>query len=443
MPNGNLVETVALLGVPISNVTMDEAIDYIDASIRRGGFHQFATANADFLRNAISDPEMQQILFGCDLVVPDGMPLLWISRLLNCPLRDRVCGVDMVPRLAELAVRRGYSVFLLGAKELVSRKAAENLLRKYPDLEICGRYSPPNMPIEQMDHEQILRRIDAARPDILLVAFGNPKQEKWIAMHRDRLAVPACIGIGGTLDFIAGAIPRAPKWMRGVGLEWFYRCLQEPLRLSKRYVSDAATLARHVPRQFVPHALQSRRKAGSEVFAQSAEEAIVISVHGNLYSDSLRDFVAIAGSAVQTGMNIVVNLSPATFLGIDALGELIRLHSQLSPFQYMYLAGLRPHQIRVLQGAKLDSCFKLVSSVEDAVNRGVRAQERNFRVSTDTWMDDPAASTRVQVKLVMLFDICRRVAVAGAGEFVELNTPVGHRRWVGFGLQARASAGFS
>ena len=136
MPNGNLVETLALLGVPISNVTMDETIDYIDASIRRGGFHQFATANADFLKNAIKDPEMQQILFGCDLVVPDGMPLLWVSRLLNCPLRDRVCGVDMVPRLAELAARRGYRIFLLGAKESVSRKAAENLCKMYPDLEI-------------------------------------------------------------------------------------------------------------------------------------------------------------------------------------------------------------------------------------------------------------------------------------------------------------------
>jgi N-acetylglucosaminyldiphosphoundecaprenol N-acetyl-beta-D-mannosaminyltransferase len=439
MPNGNLVETVALLGVPISNVTMDEAIDYIDASIRRGGFHQFATANADFLRNAVSDPEMQQILFGCDLVVPDGMPLLWISRLLNCPLRDRVCGVDMVPRLAELAERRGYRIFLLGAKESVSRKSAENLLKQFPDLEICGRYSPPNGPIEQMDHEQILQRIHAARPDILLVAFGNPKQEKWIAMHRDRLAVPACIGIGGTLDFIAGAVPRAPTWMRGVGLEWFYRCFQEPVRLTKRYVSDAAALAAHVPRQFLPHAMQSRRKAGSEVFAQSADEAIVISVHGNLYSDSLRDFVAIAGSAVQTGMNIVVNLSPATFLGIDALGELIRLHSQLSPFQSLYLAGLRPHQIRVLQGAKLDSCFTLVSSVEDAVHRGVRQQQRNIRGLPSIRINDPA-STSVQVKLVMLFDICRRVAVAGTGEFGEFTAQ--DAPWAGFGLQAKASAGF-
>jgi N-acetylglucosaminyldiphosphoundecaprenol N-acetyl-beta-D-mannosaminyltransferase len=413
MPNGQLVETVALMGVPISNVTMDEAIEYIDASIRRGGFHQFATANVDFLENAIADPEMQEILFGCDLVVPDGMPLLWVSKLLNCPLRERVCGVDMVPRLAELAVRRGYRIFLLGAKEAVSRKAAENLQKTYPDLEICGRYSPPVSPIEQMDHEDILRRIEDARPDILLVAFGNPKQEKWLAMHRDRLAVPACIGVGGTLDFIAGAVPRAPRWMRGLGLEWFFRCSQEPVRLTRRYVSNAASLAKHVPRQFVPHILQSRRKAGSRVFAQSAEEAIVISVHGSLNGNALKDFASIAGSAVQTGMNIVVNLSPATSLGIDALGELIRVHSQLSPIQSLFLAGLRPHQIRVLQGAKLDSRFMVVSSVQDAMNRAARAQQRNLRNPARPRLSNQAPG--VQVKLVMLFDICRKVSVPNQG----------------------------
>jgi N-acetylglucosaminyldiphosphoundecaprenol N-acetyl-beta-D-mannosaminyltransferase len=403
------------MGVPISNVTMDEAIEFIDARIRRGGFHQFATANVDFLKNAIDDPEMQEILFGCDLVVPDGMPLLWVSRLLNCPLRERVCGVDMVPRLAELAVRRGYRIFLLGAKESVSRKAAENLQQRYADLDICGRYSPPVSSLADMDHEQILRRIEAARPDILLVAFGNPKQEKWIAMHRDRLAVPACIGVGGTLDFIAGEVPRAPEWMRGAGLEWLYRCSQEPLRLTRRYVSNAAALATHVPRQFVPHALQSRRRAGSRVFAQSADEAIVISVHGNLYGSSLKDFGAIAGSAVQKGMNVVVNLSPATCLGIDALGELIRLHSLLSPVQRLFLAGLRPHHIRVLQGAKLDTRFMIVSSVQDAMNRAARAQQRSFRSSARPRLAGQAPSTGVQVKLVMLYDVCRKLTAPSQG----------------------------
>lgn len=410
MSNGNLVETVALMGVPISNVLMDEAIDFIDASIRRGGFHQIATANVDFVKNAIADPTMQQILFGCDLVVPDGMPLVWISRLLNCPLRERVCGVDMVPKLAELSVRRGYRIFLLGAKESISRKAAENLQERFPGLKICGRYSPPISSLEDMDHDYILRIIESAQPDILLVAFGNPKQEKWIAMHRDRLAVPACIGIGGTLDFVAGEIPRAPVWMRESGLEWLYRCLQEPLRLTKRYASNFSALVMHVPRQFVPHALQSRSRASSKVFAQTTNETMVISVHGTLSGSALKDFGEIAISSAQKGMNIVVNLSTATCLGIDALGELIRLHSLLSPAQRLFLAELRPHQIRVLHGANLDAYFTIVSSVQDGINRSARAQERSFRGSMIPRLPGIAPLTGVQVKLVMLYDICRKVA---------------------------------
>ena len=411
MSNVNAVETVAVMGIPISNVTMEEAIAFIDLSIQSGGFHQFATANVDFVKNAIDDPELQRILFRCDLVVPDGMPLLWISKMLNCPLRERVCGVDMVPRLAELAVGRGYRIFLLGASESVSRKAAANLKEQYPDLDICGRYSPPLAPLAEMDHDFILKRIKAARPDILLVAFGNPKQEKWIAMHRDKLDVAACIGIGGTLDFIAGELPRAPKWMRGAGLEWFYRCSQEPLRLTSRYVSDAAALAVHLPKQLVPHAMQAKCRTGSQVFAQSTDETMVISVHGELSGPILKDFVAIAESAITAGANIVVNMSRTMSLGIDALGELIRLYSQLSPIQSLFLAGMRPNQIRVLHGAKLDVPFRTVSSVNDGMNRAVRARQRRLRKPVVQLGYDEPHSTCVQFKAVMPLDVCRRLSL--------------------------------
>jgi anti-anti-sigma regulatory factor len=164
----------------------------------------------------------------------------------------------------------------------------------------------------------------------------------------------------------------------------------------------------------------------------------VISVHGTLQGNSLRDFVSIAGSAAETGMNIVVNLSPATFLGIDALGELIRLHSQLLPFQHLYLAGLRPHQVRVLQGAKLHESFKMVSSVEDAVNRGVRAQQRGFTNSAAR-INVSADSPGVQVKLVMLYDICRKLAVAESSGSADFRVPDGYRRWISFGLWAETA----
>jgi N-acetylglucosaminyldiphosphoundecaprenol N-acetyl-beta-D-mannosaminyltransferase len=390
---------------------MDEALEFIDDSIQKGGFHQIATANVDFVKHAIDNADMQQILFDCDLVVPDGMPLLWVSKLLNCPLKERVCGVDLVPRLAELAARKGYRVFLLGAKESTSRMAAENLVQMYPDLEICGRYSPPLTPLEDMDHEFILRKIEAARPDILLVAFGNPKQERWLSMHRSRLSVPACIGVGGTLDFIAGSIPRAPEWMRELGLEWFYRCSQEPLRLTGRYVSDAAALCMHVPRQFVPHALQSRCRSTSQVLAQETEGTILISVYGDLQGSTLKEFVAIADSAVQTGLNIIVNLTSTICLGIDALGEFVRLGSQLMDSQRLFLAGLRPHHLRVLRGAKLKR-LTTVSNVRDAMERSLRARQRHSRGNPRHRVGDQPAPAGVRLEFVRLFDICLRLAAA-------------------------------
>src|SRR6202012_942314 len=126
----------------------------------------------------------------------------------------------------------------------------------FPGLRIAGRYSPPMQPLEKMNHEEILDRIAQAKPDILLVAFGNPKQEKWLAMPRNRLNVPVCIGVGGSLDFVAGAVPRAPKWMQSTGFEWAYRIAQEPKRLAQRYVHDAIGLAMHIPSQFIATAMQ-------------------------------------------------------------------------------------------------------------------------------------------------------------------------------------------
>src|ERR1700678_2692025 len=234
--------TVAVLGVPFHNVTMDEAVALIEEQIREGGFHQVATANVDFLKNSMKNQELRDILCSCEMIVPDGMPIVWISRLIGTPLKERVGGVDLVDRLAEVSARRGYGIFLLGASESRSQRAAKVLKQRFPELRIVGRHLPEARPLDQMDHEGILRRIEEAKPEILLVAFGNPKQEQWLAMHRDRLKVPVCIGVGGTLDSLSGTMRRAPLWMRRNGLEWLHRTMQEPKRLTARYLADAACL---------------------------------------------------------------------------------------------------------------------------------------------------------------------------------------------------------
>jgi N-acetylglucosaminyldiphosphoundecaprenol N-acetyl-beta-D-mannosaminyltransferase len=238
-----MTNRVAVLGVPIDNVSMNETLLRIEDFLRDGSFHQIATANVDYLVNAGKNFLYKEILSGCDLVVADGMPVVWACSLLGTPLKERVTGSDLVPRLAGLSRQKGYRLFLLGASPKVSELAATRLLKM--GARIAGRLSPRPCALEQFDNDKILTEIEKANPDILLVALGSPKQEIWIHQHRDRLKVPVCIGIGGSFDFLAGAVPRAPGWMQEAGLEWCFRMWAEPRRLARRYMTDALWMARH------------------------------------------------------------------------------------------------------------------------------------------------------------------------------------------------------
>ena len=241
---------VQILHTPIDRLDTQGVLARIEAFICERGFHQVATANTDYLVNALRDPELRAILCAAHLVTPDGMPVVWASKLLGQPLPERVTGADLAPQLAALAAREGYGLYLLGAQPEVNAKACERLRADYPSLRIVGRAAPPDLPLETMDTEALLADIERACPDILLVAFGNPKQEKWIYRNRARLQqVPVCIGVGGTFDFLAGRTRRAPLWMQQRGLEWLYRLCQEPRRLLKRYNRDFWLFGYHLLRQ--------------------------------------------------------------------------------------------------------------------------------------------------------------------------------------------------
>jgi len=229
---------IALLGVPFDNVTMTEAVERIEQMVATRQPHYVVTANVDFLVQALRDVELHRILLDAHLALCDGTPLVWASRLLGNPLPERVAGSDLVPELIQVAAARNYRVFFLGASSEANEQAVGRLKATCPTLSIAGHYSPPFKPLLEMDHEEIKRRIRAARPDLLLVAFGCPKQEKWISMHYRSLGVPVTIGVGATIDFLAGRMKRAPRWMQRTGTEWIFRMLQEPRRLFKRYVAD-------------------------------------------------------------------------------------------------------------------------------------------------------------------------------------------------------------
>lgn len=230
---------VVFRGVPVDDVTLAGAVQRFDDFVRRGRSggltHQVATVNLEFLVNAQRAEDVHDILQQTDLSVPDGMPLVWGSRLLGAPFSERVTGAELVPALAEMCAQKSYTLMLFGSGPGVAEAAANKLVVQFPGLRVVGLGGPPFRVVEEME-PSVLDAIRAVDPDILCVALGNPKQERWIATYRDRLGTPVLIGVGGSLDFIAGEQPRAPKIMQRTGTEWIYRLVHEPRRLYRRYL---------------------------------------------------------------------------------------------------------------------------------------------------------------------------------------------------------------
>lgn len=214
---------------------MAEALKRIDSLVASsaGTTELVATINPEFVMRARRDPEFRAVLESAALCVADGHYILWAARRQGRYLPERVAGSDLVPGIADLAERHGYRLFLLGAGPGVAREAADRLLSRHPNLQIVGVH--PGSPRPQ-DDAASLAMIQAARPDLLLVAYGAPAQEMWIARNRDRLGVPVAMGVGGALDFVAGRVPRAPRWMRRARLEWLFRLVRQPWRARRMAV---------------------------------------------------------------------------------------------------------------------------------------------------------------------------------------------------------------
>lgn len=218
---------VSVLGVAVDDITEDEAVARVEAMIRSGRPHQICTVNPEFVVEAGRNPDFAAVLARADLCTPDGFGLLLAARYLGEPLRGRVTGVELTWRLAALAAERGYRLFLLGAAPGVAEAAAATLRARHPALQVAGCFAGSPAP----RHEPFLRQlIGAARPDILLVAYGHPRQDLWIARNQPWIQVPVAIGVGGVFDYLAGRVPRAPAWMRRLGLEWLYRLIRQPSR---------------------------------------------------------------------------------------------------------------------------------------------------------------------------------------------------------------------
>lgn len=234
-----------VLGLPFHRTTMNDALDDCERFMVGDRPRYLVTPNLDIARLAAHDPRLRRLLFAADRVICDGLPLVWLSRRQKMPLPERVAGSDLTPRLLERCAATGRSVFFFGSDEATLEKAASVLRERHPDLKIGGWISPPLAKMEDWDNDGYVEQIRAAKPDLLLVALGCPKQEFWIEKNQRRCGVPLAIGIGASLDFIAGKQIRAPRVMQALGLEWFWRMASAPRRLAGRYAADLMFLLRH------------------------------------------------------------------------------------------------------------------------------------------------------------------------------------------------------
>lgn len=231
-----MMEKQALLNTYINNVTMPETVAAIEQMIAANKKSYVVAINVDVVMKIEEDLYLKEVVDNADMVLVDGKPLVWISKLHGKPLKAKISGSDLVPLLCEVSAEKGYRIFIIGGKDGIAEQAKQKLKKKHPNIKIVGTYAPPfGFEKNETELNKINQMISDAHPDLLIACFGCPKQEKWIYENIEKYDAKVSVCAGATVDFLAGNVKRAPRWMSEHGLEWFYRFLQEPKRLFKRY----------------------------------------------------------------------------------------------------------------------------------------------------------------------------------------------------------------
>jgi N-acetylglucosaminyldiphosphoundecaprenol N-acetyl-beta-D-mannosaminyltransferase len=240
-------EKVTLFGIPIDNLNMAEVLDRIESMIGDGEIHQHVVVNVDKIVKMESNPDLRQTVLDCDLITVDGQPVIWVSRLLKCPIKERVTGVDLFDALMARCAERGLRPYLLGARQEIVAKTVDVLKTKYPKLQLAGWRNGYWAADEEAS---IVREIMRAKPAVLCMAVGSPKQELFLGKWKQEMHVPFVMGVGGSFDVTAGVLRRAPRWMQRLGVEWLFRLAQEPRRLWRRYLNEDMAFFRLVWREW-------------------------------------------------------------------------------------------------------------------------------------------------------------------------------------------------
>ncbi len=239
-------ERVNILGVGVSAINMNMAIETIDQWIIKRQRNYVCITGVHGIIESQSDQRLQQIHNQAGLVTPDGMPLVWVSRLRNYRHVQRVYGPDLMSEVCRKSVSRGHCHFLYGGAPGVPERLAKQLRTRFPGIRIVGTYSPPFRNVTPEKDAEAVRRINDSKADIVWIGLSTPKQEYWMAAHLGQLDAPVMIGVGAAFDFLAGIKKQAPRWMQRSGLEWFYRLVTEPRRLWRRYLTIVPLFAFYI-----------------------------------------------------------------------------------------------------------------------------------------------------------------------------------------------------
>ncbi len=248
---GSAADAEHIVNTYINNVTMSETVEAIEQMIAADKKSYVVAINVDVVMKIEDDPYLKKVVDDADMVLVDGKPLVWISKLHGKPLKAKISGSDLVPLLCEVAAEKGYKVFIIGGKDGIAAQAKEKLESKHPKIQIVGTYAPPfGFEKNEKELNHINQMISDVKPDLLIACFGCPKQEKWIYENIGKYDAKVSVCAGATVDFLAGNVKRAPRWMSEHGLEWFYRFTQEPKRMfmymikicekEERYVNSSA-----------------------------------------------------------------------------------------------------------------------------------------------------------------------------------------------------------
>jgi len=339
---------IAILGVPFDSVTLDEALGIIGGLVASGRPHYAATVDVGFLVETLADVELRRILFDAHLVVAGEKPVMWASKILGNPVPQCISAVSLVPPLLALAEQKNWRVFFLGGTEQSVAAAAAKVRGQHPKLSIVGSYSPPDKPVLEMDHADILRQLQAAKPDILLVAFGCPKEEKWIGMNFREAGVPFTLGIGATLDFLAGTLPlKRAEPQSGAKKIWSFSraVLRQSWQLRARKAAPTASEANVIPDHY-----------GN----------LVIRVPARLGAAEVQVCRAEWQRAVESG-HVMFDLSDTVLADSTGIGLLIRLRKQARELGNQFiLVAPRPPIAAALRLMKLDEFFTIQASLAGA-----------------------------------------------------------------------------